>query len=162
MTRIANIISILIANFSVLESNLKSPRRWCYRIFGSVLSPSTGYGCEHLGSLFSSFWRHTKRLIREHHHACSMLAPLCRVSVYLPPPPFSQSSHFQLFDNWEKPTDTTIFSSHMSDLYEMISKFWEQDIFSQNFAENWGKFRQRLTFPAFSLSQHYEERYTNK
>ena len=26
------------------------------------------------------------------------------------------------------------------------------------FAENWGKFRQRLTFPAFSLPQHYGER----
>ena len=77
-------------------------------------------------------------------------------------PSFSQSSHFQLFDNWEKRTDSSLFSSHMSDLYEMISKFWEQDIFSQNFAENWGKFRQRLTFAAFSLSQHYEERYTNK
>ena len=25
-------------------------------------------------------------------------------------------------------------------------------------AENWGKFRQRLTFPAFSLPQHYGER----
>ena len=87
------LLSILIENFSVLESNLKSPKRWCYRIFGSVLSPSTGYGCEHLGSLFSSFWRHTKRLIREQHHACSMLAPLCRVSVYLPPPPPSLRVH---------------------------------------------------------------------
>ena len=114
MIQIANIISILLANFSVLESNLKSPKRWwCYRIFGSVLSPSTGYGCEHLGSLFSSFWRHTKRLIREQHHACSMLAPLCRVSVYLPPSPPFLRVHISNSSIIEKNLQTSQFSPHI-------------------------------------------------